>query len=59
MSIFKSEQLIENTVPDIAPAARELVCHFQERGFEVAGSQTEQGGWEISIGPRAEDRPRD
>jgi hypothetical protein len=49
MGVFKSEKCIPFRSGDLKPAAEDLMSHFRDQGFDVAGEETITGGWDISL----------
>jgi hypothetical protein len=49
MSTWKSERTFWITVPDLSPVAQAVMRHFEDGGFQAAGTRTGIGGWDISI----------
>jgi len=47
--VFRSERIIPIAVPDLTPVAEDVMKHFRDKGFEVAGGSLASGAWEISI----------
>ncbi len=49
MSVFKSEKVIPISVANLAPVAEELMGHFQQRNYDVNGTEVTDGAWEVGI----------
>jgi hypothetical protein len=46
---FNSKMTFPIQLADLEPAARDLMSHFVNRGFEVSGERTITGDWDVSI----------
>jgi hypothetical protein len=47
--VFSREQSFPIVVPELGPVAQDVMEHFKDKGFEVAGAPLASGAWEISI----------
>ena len=48
-SSFVSSRTFPIVVSDLTPVGEEVMDHFRQQAYEVAGSRKAEGGWHISI----------
>ncbi len=49
MGTFNSSRTFPLVVEDLAPVAQDVMQHFEQQGYDVAGEPIPTGGWNVSI----------